>query len=37
MDNMTPAPALVPLLVVRDADRALAFYIEAFGARQVVR
>ena len=30
-------PALVPLLVVRDAARAIEFYLEALGAREVCR
>jgi PhnB protein len=30
-------PALKPLLVVRDAARAIDFYVEALGAREVVR
>jgi PhnB protein len=33
----TNVPALVPLLVVRDAARAIDFYAEALGAREVVR
>lgn len=34
---MEAAPDLVPLLIVRDARRALAFYVEALGARELVR
>src|SRR5579862_9686966 len=30
-------PALVPLLVVKDAARALEFYEHAFGAEEIVR
>jgi PhnB protein len=30
-------PALTPLLVVRDAAGAIAFYVEALGAREIVR
>ena len=33
----TPLPTLTPLLIVRDAARAIAFYVEALGARELVR
>jgi PhnB protein len=34
---MTDISKLTPLLIVRDAVRAIDFYVEAFGARLVVR
>ena len=35
--NNTVLPKLVPLIVVRDAARAINFYVQALGAREVVR
>jgi len=35
--NIPALPRLRPLLIVRDAARAITFYVEALGAREVVR
>jgi uncharacterized glyoxalase superfamily protein PhnB len=32
-----PVPFLVPLLVVRDAARAVDFYVHALGAKELAR
>jgi uncharacterized glyoxalase superfamily protein PhnB len=37
MMNTPPLPKLVPLLMVRDAARAIDFYVEALGATEVAR
>jgi uncharacterized glyoxalase superfamily protein PhnB len=37
MENRSTPLSLAPLLVVRGASRAIDFYVQAFGAREVAR
>ncbi len=37
MKNQLALPKLAPLLIVGDAARAIAFYVEALGATEIAR